>query len=137
MLRPLYRGTNRAQHAAPLQHHTFKRESVETITEHRNISGKVLSNESGGLRRVVLLVAAAILGLALVFENWRLDPDALTDGDEVIAQRLEAADEVDQHFAVQIDQVIRDGTGKGGRDQVCSGGKFRSRDRRPGEAARA
>ena len=81
--------------------------SVKSIIEHRNIGSEVLSDEFGGLCGVILLVAAAILGLTLVFKNWRLDADALTDGEEVIAQRLKTTDKIDQHLTVQIDQVIR------------------------------
>ena len=81
--------------------------SVKSITEHRNIDSEVLRHKGSGLRGVVLLIAAAILGLALVFKSRRLNPDALADGDEVIAQRLEPPDKVDQHLTVQINQVIR------------------------------
>ena len=67
----------------------------------------MLRYKGSGLRSVILLITAAILGLTLVFKNWRLDADALADGDEVIAQRLKTTDKIDQHLTVQIDQVIR------------------------------
>lgn len=66
-----------------------------------------MRDESGGLIGVILLITTAIFGLALVFEGGRLDPDALADRDEVIAQGLETTDKIDQHLAVQIDQIVR------------------------------
>ena len=42
-----------------------------------------------------------------MFESRRLDADALADGDEVVAQGLEATDKIDQDLAMQIDQVVR------------------------------
>lgn len=79
---------------------------LEGIAEHGDVSGKVLRNKFGRLRGVILLVAAAVFGLTLVFERGWLDADTLADGDEIFVQRLKTADIIDQHLAVEIDEIV-------------------------------